>query len=226
MNLLKNRDKTADRKGNELSEEEKLCRALGQFKAALEHIESYAVVVEGLDNKTLNERKQSFTDGYLNILRKSLFYDYVLGCIGIDESEIPGIYPRTENKLPSTKLENFNLKDKCILMHYRKPWSVAAQCKMLQDGKPLRGEKYCYYEKLGIGYPKFGNHRVISAAMKDHDLIADEVEVLDDQILIDTLEIREMHWYRKGEDVSLGDVTDYRIALIFVILQETQNCWL
>ena len=202
-----------------LSDGEKLFRAFGQFEAALRHIELYGERHEALDEATILARKKSFAEGYLNVLRKSLFYDYIIDCVGEKERSVPNIYPDTGYALPSCVYRDVNMRDKCILVNYRKPWSIAAQCIKLQSNESLKGERYFLYKNLGIGYPSHGNHRIISASMNDYDLIADEVEVLDDTAYLNELEVRGMQWYKKSGAVPLGNVADYRIALIFRILQ-------
>lgn len=193
-------------------------RGIERFELAVDDIKEYAHRVEDLEEESIQRRVECFTESYLNIIRKSLFYDYVLDCVGGKERTIPRIYPKTDHALPTEKEKNVNMRDRCILVHYRKPWAIAAQCERVKNGKTLDGEKYYLYRNLGLGYPKHGNHRIISAAMTGYDLIAEEVEIIDDTDLLRELEIRDMRWYEKGKDASLGDVFDYRLALIFVIL--------
>ena len=205
-----------------LTGKEKFRRCLVLFDSALDDIKRKGQI-ESWNEDEIQEQERYFTEGYLSIVRKSLFYDYVLECIGQKERWKEYPYPFPTEALPAEIRYKMNLRDKCILVDYRKTTSIAKQIAIIRRGEEVCGEKYTFYKGIGIGFARTGNHRVISAAMENYDLIADEVTVIDDDSFFEKYATDGEYWYEKGDPQKIvGNVFDYRVALIFTIVQKTK----
>jgi len=76
----------------EMPDKERFQRTLDLFECAISKIQRIARD-EKWGEDTLCSRVQKFTDGYLEIIRKELFYDYILRHLSVEEYDKGYPYP-------------------------------------------------------------------------------------------------------------------------------------
>ena len=193
---------------------------------SLLQVEFYDKKFHNYTDNECKEQKILFIECVCDILRKDLFYEYVVHELEVSQNSVnstpamPTIYPEKYEPIKFSVDEEFNPNGKCIFVWYRKPQAISDEITRLNSNLSIDGGWYNYYQYLGLGCAgSDGHHRLIVSNARN-TAIKSHAEVYDDSVCMERLFTDGSDWFDSPDRTTpIGEVYDWKVAALFTLVK-------